>query len=557
MSDGMSARAGVLLLVVVLTANGCTQEKPKDDAAPRGESEPTTQQQGDSVSKTCRDIELLARRIRRGYVPFRSPDLMFIPSEPNYVGLAIRPVHSGPWDYLAQVPLVIYGPGHISRSEEISEPATLADLAPTIAALIDFDAFPSRDGRILKEALLPDRRRPPRLVVTVVWDGGGLNVLEAHENSWRFLSRLMNMGTSYTNATIGSSPSVTPPVHTTIGTGAFPASTGIPGLTARVPGPLYTDPLLGLDPSAIRVPTLADLYDGRRDNRAVVGMLATANWHLGMIGHGAAHPGGDRDPAILFDSSGRVYTNRELYSLPQIGDPSRLDAYMRALDTNDGALDREWRGLSLDDPEIRPATPAAVRYEEDLLENLIETEGFGSDRIPDLLYVNFKSSDGAGHKWGMTSTEVGDVLSTQDHALRRLTSFLDDAVGRKRWVLIVTADHGQTPYPQESGAWPIAGGELKADANERFDRENPEAELIDRVVSPGAYIRKDELKASEATLEDIAIWMAQYSVADNIRSGDQVPDWYRGGPSDRVFDAVMVGRRLHAGICVDRPRHGG
>ena len=55
--------------------------------------------------------------------------------------------------------------------------ATVADLAPTFAELLDFDEFPERDGRVLEEALLPpdERNGVPKLIFTVVWDGGGDN----------------------------------------------------------------------------------------------------------------------------------------------------------------------------------------------------------------------------------------------------------------------------------------------------------------------------------------------------------------------------------------------
>jgi hypothetical protein len=547
----MTSRRGAVVLATVLTVTACTGAPSRDEPPPDTDRQSVVP--GAAKDSRCRDVGHLARRVGRGYVPFRSPDILFIPHEPNYVGTAAAPVHSGPWDYLAEVPLVFYGPGHISSVGDVDEPATMADVAPTTAALIGFAGLPKRDGRILREALSSRRPAPPRLVVTVVWDGGGRNVLGTHRRSWPFLRALMRRGASYTRMTIGSSPSVTPPIHTTLGTGAFPSTSGIPGLTTRVAGPQYVDPFLGLDPSGILVPTLADLYDKKKGNRPIAGMLAVANWHLGMIGHGASHPRGDRDAAVLFNAEGDVYTNSDLYSLPAIARPARLQRYVRELDASDGALDGQWQGRSLNDPEILQATPAAVRYEQDLLERLISSEGFGRDRIPDLLYVNFKPSDGAGHKWGMNSPEVGDVLAEQDRALRQLVARLDSTVGQKRWVVIVTADHGQTPYPQESGAWPIGGGELKEDANEKFDQENPDLELVDRVVSPGAYVREDELRANGVSLEEIGGWMGRYTVGDN--KGDQdIAAWYEGPPGDPVFDAVMVGRRIIGGPCSQEAR---
>src|SRR5918997_1552601 len=40
-------------------------------------------------------------------------------------------------------------------------------------------------------------RAPPRLVVVVVWDGGGWNVLERWPDAWPTLGRMMRAGISY------------------------------------------------------------------------------------------------------------------------------------------------------------------------------------------------------------------------------------------------------------------------------------------------------------------------------------------------------------------------
>ena len=45
-------------------------------------------------------------------------------------------------------------------------------------------------------------------------------------------------------------------------------------------------------------PTFADIYDHANDNKPVAGMVATADIHLGMLGHGSFWNGGDRDIAM-------------------------------------------------------------------------------------------------------------------------------------------------------------------------------------------------------------------------------------------------------------------
>jgi predicted AlkP superfamily pyrophosphatase or phosphodiesterase len=496
-------------------------------------------------STPCSGLKRLVATVRRGHVAGLSPDISFIPRRPNYVGTRYSPVHSGPWDYLTRVPLLLYGPGYITTGTN-GRTATMADIAPTLAHLIGFEGWPDRAGRILDEALVR-ADEPPRLVVAIVWDGGGLNVLDEHPDSWPTLERLRTRGAWFSKMSVGSSPSVTPPIHTTLGTGAFPDEHGIPGLRMRTEGNEYVDPFINLDPSNVRLPTLADAYDRARGNRPLAGMLGSSNWHLGMIGHGEAFEGGDQDPVALVDKDGRVFTNPALYGFPQIEDLTRLRSLLDEQDRTDGRIDERWNGRDVSDPLYRFSTPAAARYYGHLLRRMIEAEGFGSDRIPDLLYVNFKTSDEAGHRWGMTSEEVGLALRAQDAELKLLTRFLDRVVGRDRWVIALTADHGQTPYPQESGGWAIAGAEVMRDANARFDHNDNGIGLVDEVVSAGAFVTRAELDANDVTLDAIARWLSGYTVADN--SAGEVPDWYRGTGDDPVFEALLVDKRVAATSC--------
>lgn len=497
----------------------------------------------------CAQLAELVRRVRHGYVERASPDISLIPSVPNYVGSDGSPVHSGPWDYLANVPLVLYGPGHIRSAGVLEEPATMADLAPTTARLIGFEGWPQRKGRVHTEALARAPTAPPRVVATIVWDGGGFNTLREHPHAWPYLRHLMTKGTSYKGMTIGSSPSVTPPIHTTLGTGAWPAQHGIPALRSRTADGLYVDPFEGLDPSRIELATLADLYDRASGNRPVTGALGAIGWHLGMIGKGAAFPGGDKDPVALLNYAGVTLSNESIYTLPPVGDAGMLEAFTQALDRDDGKSDGGWRGHDLAIDTVRYASPAHAAYHQWVLERLVASEGFGGDPVPDLLYVNFKTPDDAGHTWGLTSPETGDALEATDDALKRFVRFLNATVGRGRWVVMVTADHGQMPYPHESGGWAIAGYELFEDANAALDKTDNGIDLVEFVKSAGMYVRRDDLEPNGVTLKDIAEWAVDYRVEDNLKDGESIPAAFRGEPGDHLFDAALAGGRLGATSC--------
>lgn len=521
--------AAVLVACALIAACTGDGEIPEEELrAASGETEP------------CSEAAELVELTRRGFFRGRSPEIALIPRAPNFIGAATNPPHTGPWPFLTNVPLVLYGPGFVREQGRISIPSAMADLAPTAAHLIGFDEWPRRDGRVLTESLLDTSQRP-RLVVSIVWDGAGWNTLRAHPERWPFLGSLMKRGTTYTNFNVGSNPSVTPPVHATLGSGAYPDSHGITGVSQRASGTTLVDPWAQFDSKWLRTDTLADLYDQSADNQPLTGMVARVNWHVGMIGHGAAASGGDRDEVLLLRNTGEAQGNEADYASPPVTEPALLEDFAADLDAEDGAIDGQWRGRPLDEPGIRGNSPAFTRYQGVMLRRVIDRMGFGFDEIPDLLYVNMKETDLSYHAWGMDSPEVGDAMAAQDEELRRLTVHLDEHVGAGRWVVMLTSDHGLMPDPERSGGFAIKGQEVLADINAEFDQVDNDVDLAYHVTAYGAYIDEDELARNDVTLEEIGRWLGGYTLGENLPGDDAPTEAFAGRESERLFSAVLSG----------------
>ncbi|MDQ3770740.1 MAG: alkaline phosphatase family protein [Actinomycetota bacterium] len=530
--------------VLLMTLTACTPDSGGATRPPKATGPPERR-----VTSDCDTVEKLVGRVRRGWYPQRSPELSFVPRRPHYVGTAATPPHTGPWDFLGDVPLVLYGPGFIEQRGEVDKPARMVDLAPTTAELIGFREWPDRRGRVLREVLTPTAS-PPKLVVTLVWDGAGVNALEAHPQSVDYLKKLVTAGASFSNMSLGSTPTSTPPIHAVIGTGVYPSEHGVVAVRQRDGGGDLVDPWFAEDPTNLEVPTLADLYDEARDNEPTIGLLATVNWHLGMIGQGSSYPGGDRDLAVLLDFSGSIFGNSAFFEVPIVDGVSLLEEHTRDLDASDGRADGHWLDHPLDDLSVRYSSPAYTAWQNDVLADLIRDNGFGSDDVPDLLYVNFKQPDDAGHKWGPDSPEVGQVLRAQDRALRELVRTLDASVGRRSWVLMVTADHGMMPYPQDSGGFPIGGKRMMDDLNARFKREADTVDLVERVVAGGVYVNRSELKANNVTLNEMAEWLSRYTIGRNLDGGDP-PGYLQGRSEELLFDAIVVKGNRAVTTCED------
>jgi Type I phosphodiesterase / nucleotide pyrophosphatase len=474
------------------------------------------------------------RWTRRGLVPGVSPDVPMVPREPNFFGGFIGQNHAGPSRYVQEVPIVFYGPGMVDSKGWVdpAEETTLADIAPTTARLLD-TPLPTAVGRSIPEvveALKPNTR--PKLIVTVVLDGGGIDVLDAWPEAYPNLTRMMRGGVSIENALVGLSPSSTPQAHATIGTGAFPRQHGITGINMRV-GTEMKSPFANSSAANMRLPSLADTYDRSTNNAAKVGMISFSSWHLGMLGHGALFPGGDKDIEALVDSE-RFRTNPDYYALPgylrQTGD---LRRDKRLVDDDDGKIDGKWMGFeSLDDPDQRRSSPVWILHQTDLIKAIISRERFGADNVPDLFYTNYKQLDLVGHRFNMLYPETQATLRYTDAALGKLESFLNREIGRGSWVMIVTADHGQAPLAEVAQAWPISKQELDRDIERHFDMKLP---LMFQLTHSSGYWLNQDLDDVGRFARELANFLINYRLKDNA-ARREIPPAYR----DRLEEPILA-----------------
>ena len=371
--------------------------------------------------------------------------------------------HVGPWDYIQHVPMFWYGPGHIKAQGEIGGNVTLADIAPTQAKILDFNGFTAPDGTAMTSAIQPGQT-PPKLVVVLVWDSAGINVLQKHEQQWPYLRSLIPKGTWYKDAYVGSSPTSTAQDHATIGTGAFPIHHGIVAHHFQLGGQDTTPYQIG--PNFFVDPTFADIYDQAEGNKPIAGMVATADIHLGMLGHGSFWNGGDRDIAMTrspAQTGGTSTAEGDVWNLPKVdapyyslpsfltGEENIPQSVLDSVDRADGKLDGMWRSNDIAQLGDGFDTPARTVFEERIVEDTIKNEGFGADDTPDLLYLNFKEIDYVGHVWSMDSPEMTDAVKYQDEALKRFIPFLNQQVGNGNWAMVITADHAAMPNPHRLG----------------------------------------------------------------------------------------------------------
>jgi hypothetical protein len=530
-----------MLLALGMLASACTEEPVP--GAPEGSR---------TVEGMARAVGTdVVRHVARGYRDVLSGEIAVIPEPWNVLGqwtggvrgrLDPRTTHASPWDYHARVPLFLYGPGFIRSGIHSDRAVTVADLAPTFAELLGME-FPTPESEPLREALVPEARRPerPAAIVLVVYDGGGWNVLEQWPEAWPEERRLAFDGTAYTNATVGSAPAITAPVHANMGTGVFPEDHGLPENTARRPdGEIAEVYFHEHDPRLLLEETVADVWDREQGNRPWVGLVGFESWHLGMMGHGAALAGGDRDMAALWNRDENEYwINEEIYAFPRPF-PETLDRHLRGLDASDGARDGEWRGNDLTNDFLIPGTPAFVSWERDIVRSLFEHAPIGRDDLTDLLFIEMKSTDYGGHIWNMLRPHQSDILAAEDRLLGELRELLDQRIGPGRYVLAVTADHGQTPNPEVQDGVRIDRYLLEESIERYFG-----ADVVETIHPSEIFLNRAVLETEGITWGEVARYVGEVRYRELVPEGTD-PAWIGDRLDDRVFAAALPGDYLEA-----------
>jgi predicted AlkP superfamily pyrophosphatase or phosphodiesterase len=328
----------------------------------------------------------------------------------------------------------------------------------------------------------------PRLIVFMAVDGlpqsqvVGYRDQLAPDGFRRFLDR----GAWFADARYGHAFTVTGAGHATMLTGAYPHRTGIIGndWRDRASGePVYctgdtaysyighkTKPLDGTSPKNLMVETVGDVLK-RTDARAKVIAISGKD-------RGAILPAGKTGIAYMYMDATGQFASSTFYMK---GHPAWVAAF-NAAKPADRYFKASWSPLLPDsayakslpdgqpwyaaggklpkvlgesDEKPGPAFYAALirsPYGDaltlDFARAAIAGEGLGQDEVPDILSVSLSTHDYVNHGYGPESRLSHDHLLQLDRLLEAFFRDLDRMVGKDRYLLVLTADHGFMPAPE-------------------------------------------------------------------------------------------------------------
>jgi predicted AlkP superfamily pyrophosphatase or phosphodiesterase len=113
-----------------------------------------------------------------------------------------------------------------------------------------------------------------------------------------------------------------------------------------------------------------------------------------------------------------------------------------------------------------PASPWGNELIEKFAEKAISGEKLGQRGVTDLLTISFSSNDYVGHAVGPDAPEVRDMAIRTDQLIGKLFRAIDQSVGMKNVIVVLTADHGVAATPAVDEAEKMPGGYLKGSVDQ-------------------------------------------------------------------------------------------
>jgi predicted AlkP superfamily pyrophosphatase or phosphodiesterase len=193
--------------------------------------------------------------------------------------------------------------------------------------------------------------------------------------------------------------------------------------------------------------------------------------------------------------------------------------------------------------------PAGDRLTLDFARALMTQEALGQDEVTDYLSISFSSNDYVNHVFGPSSLEAEDNLLQLDRVLAELLAFVDETVGLKNTLIVLSADHGSPEAPgflNEMGfslaryvtVPTLADSPLVLALQDRFETD---AVLIESYNHPYLYLNDDAIIAAGIDRREVERAVAEFvGGLDGIAAAVSSSDLREGRlPDTEVMQAVV------------------
>ena len=171
------------------------------------------------------------------------------------------------------------------------------------------------------------------------------------------------------------------------------------------------------------------------------------------------------------------------------------------------------RGTSFD---LLRRTPFGNTLTKDFGLAAILGEQMGADSITDFLCLSFSSTDYVGHQYGPNAIETEDTYIRLDRDMADLLTFLDNRIGKGKYLLYLTADHACMENPKHmmdhkihAGFVPSAG--IEDSLRSLLSRTYGHPEYIKCFINDQVFLHEDKILADKNDICAIEATIARYA----------------------------------------------
>ncbi len=411
----------------------------------------------------------------------------------------------------------------------------------------------------------------PKLIVAIIIDQFRYDYLTRfHDEYTSGLKRMLDEGADFENAHYIHVPTVTAVGHSTFLSGATPAMSGIVSnewydrTTQKRVTSVFDDTtqLLGAEgvgssPKRLLQSTLGDELKMSGKGGKVIGVSIKDRSAILPAGRMA-------DGAYWFDPTSGHFVSSTYYF-------TDLPKWVNALNASNPSAqfaNKEWLGHKMPAGGVELSSAVdATPYGNELIQRCalaaLLNEKLGAGDKIDLLAVSYSSNDYVGHRYGPDSKEVHDMALRVDKLIGDLISAAEKQAGSGRVLVVLSADHGVAPVPEENWQRRMPGGRL----NTQGEREGVEEALSKRFptgagkwiedIAEGIYLNLETVAAHKANLADV-----EQTAAEALRDMPHVfrvytrtqllNGWIAGDPVDvRVRNGFNAARSANLTILHD------